>query len=55
MIQGLTKLNLDYYWAYTVNPHSPKMTLEYIIDFAEKMVRALTISVCLAQLKAEDS
>ena len=31
------------------------MTLEYIIDFAEKMVPALTISVYLAQPKAEDS
>jgi len=31
------------------------MTLEYIIDFAEKMVPALTISVFLAQPKVEES
>jgi len=31
------------------------MTLKYIIDFAKKMVPALATSVCLAQLKAEDS
>ena len=31
------------------------MTLKYIIDFDEKMVPALTISVFLAQPKAEDS
>ena len=31
------------------------MTLENIIDFAEKMVPALTISVFLAKPKAEDS
>ena len=38
-----------------MKPHGQKMNLEYIIDFAEKMVPALTISVCLAQPKAEDS
>ena len=53
--QELTKLNLDYYWASVVKPHSQKMNLEYIIDFFENMVPALTISVCLAQPKAEDS
>ena len=53
--KGLTKLNWDYYLAYAVKPHSQKMTLEYIIDFAEKMVPTLTISVCLAQPKVEDS
>ena len=53
--KGLTKLNLDYYWAYAVKPHSQKMNLEYIIYFAEKMVPALTIYVFLAQPKAEDS
>ena len=54
-IRGLTKWNLDYYWAYTVNPHSQRMTLEYIIDLAEKMVPTLTISIFLAQPKAEDN
>ena len=53
--KGLSKLNWDYYWAYVVKPHSQWMTLEYIIDFAEKMVPTLTISVFLAQPKAEDS
>jgi len=54
-IQGITKLNWDYYWAYTVNPRSQWMTLKYITDFAEKMVPALANSVCLAQLKVKDS
>ena len=54
-IQGLTKLDWDYYWAYTVKPHSQWMTLKYITDFAEKMVPTLANSVFLAQLKAKDS
>ena len=54
-IRGLTKWNLDYYWACTVNPHNQRMNLEYIIDLAEKMVPTLTISICLAQPKVEDS
>ena len=54
-IQGLTKLNWDYYWAYTVKPHSQWMTLKYITDFVEKMVPALANSVCLAQLKGKES
>ena len=50
-IQELTKLNWGYYWTYAVNPHSQNMTLKYIINLAEKMVLALTISIGLAVMK----
>ena len=52
-IQGLTKLNWDYYWAYLVKPHSQWMTVKCIINSAEKMASALIDSVFSAQLKAE--
>ena len=52
-IQGLSKLNWDYYWAYLVKPHSQWMTLKCIINLAEKMAPSLVDSVFLAQLKSE--
>ena len=52
-IQGLTKLNWDYYWAYLVKPHRQWMTLKCIINLAEKMVPTLADSVFSAQIKLE--
>lgn len=54
-IQGLTKLNWDYYSAYLVKPHSLWMTLKCIINSTEKMVPDLADFVFLAQLKSEVS
>lgn len=55
VIQGLTKLNWNYYWAYTVKPHSEWMTFKDIINYDGNMVPTLANSICLAQLKAGDS
>jgi len=55
VIQGLTKLNWDYYWAYLVKPHSQWMTLECINNLAKNMAPTLVDSVFSAQLKAEVS
>jgi len=52
-IQGLTKLNWDYYWAYLVKPHSQWMTLKCIINSVENMAPALVDSVFSTQLKSE--
>ena len=52
-IKGLTQLNWDSYWACLVKPHSQCMTLNCIINSAEKIAPALTNSVFTGQLKFE--